>query len=91
MKKISDIAEGHLNEFLRKNEEMQQERLEICSKCPICDKETPFGYMCSDKLWIHPATNEVSSFARDGFIRGCGCRLNAKTTLKDNHCIINKW
>jgi hypothetical protein len=47
--------------------------------------------MCDHDKWINPETEDVLLFPKDGYVRGCGCRLSAKATLKDNHCIINKW
>ena len=87
---VKDVAKGHINELLGKNEKMSEERLSICRECPICIN-TCLGPMCDHEQWIHPETNETSKYPKEGYVRGCGCRLSAKTTLKDNHCIINKW
>jgi hypothetical protein len=88
--KASDIIRGHANELFGINEELAIERIEICEACPIC-VQSAFGPMCDHDKWIHPETEDVLLFPKDGYVRGCGCRLSAKTTLRDNHCIINKW
>ena len=87
---VKDIIQGHINEFMGKNEELAIERMSICRACPL-GLESTIGLMCDPDLWINPETNETSTYSKDGYVRGCGCRLAAKTTLPDNHCIINKW
>lgn len=63
-------------------------RLAICMKCPIY---SPTKGMCNPKLWLNPETNEVSTSAKSGFIRGCGCLINVKVRNMNNHCIAGKW
>ena len=90
LKQATDIIKGHFNEATNKNSNLREERLEICRECPIFI-EASYGPVCDNNKWINPKTNESSLFPLKGYVRGCGCRLNAKTTLKDNHCIVNKW
>lgn len=86
---IGDIIEGHANELLGLNENISEKRLQICKQCPIyCQR---WGGTCNDRLWINPETNEVSVNPKDGYVRGCGCRLPAKTTLPYATCIAGKW
>jgi len=47
--------------------------------------------LCNPKLWLNPDTNEVSSFAKPGFIRGCGCHILIKMRNLNNHCVAGKW
>ena len=49
------------------------------------------GGICNPHLYIHPDTEDVSVYEKPGYIKGCGCRLQAKTRLIDAKCIINKW
>ncbi len=86
---ITDIIKGHANEFLGLNEDMSQKRLAICKKCPIYSPS--YGGLCNSDLYINPETGRISFEAKEGYVRGCGCRLKAKTTLPNSHCIINKW
>ena len=56
--------------------------------CPIYSS---FNQKCNPKLWINPDTNEVSTFPKAGFIRGCGCHVLIKMRNLHNHCIAGKW
>ena len=62
------------------------ERLIICSMCPIFSNGK-----CNSKLWLNPDTDEVSTYARSGYVRGCGCIINVKAKNPNNHCIAGKW
>ena len=64
------------------------ERREICEKCPIY---SPARAICNPNLWINPDTNEISTKAKPGFIRGCGCAVKIKMRNLSNHCIAGKW
>ena len=87
---IKDIIEGHVNELFDKHDKLSEERLSICRKCPLI-KESSFGPICDSNKWINPRTGEVSDTPKLNYKRGCACRLNAKTRLIHNHCIILKW
>lgn len=64
------------------------ERREICERCPIY---SPTRAICNPNLWLNPDTNEVSSKAKPGFIKGCGCAVKIKMRNPQNHCIAGKW
>ena len=87
--KIGSIAEGHANELLGLNKDLKVERLKICRQCPIYSPR--FGGLCNRDLWFNPDTDEISDEPRDGYVRGCGCRLLAKTTLPHARCVAGKW
>ena len=61
-------------------------RIEICKHCPI-----NANGQCTNKLCLNPKTNEISTKFKEGFFRGCGCRLNAKTRLINAKCPAGKW
>lgn len=63
------------------------ERLKICKNCPIYTHDG----RCNSNLWINPDTNDVSTYARIGYIRGCNCIINVKARNLHNHCIAGKW
>lgn len=86
---IGNIISGHINEALGLNKDISEARLRICKKCPIYLSR--YGGICNPKLWINPKTNEISTEKKDGYIKGCGCRVLAKTTLVNSHCVANKW
>lgn len=87
---ITEIIKGHLNEALGSNKDLAETRLKICRDCLLYDHRS-YGDICNDNLYLNPETDEVSSFPRNGYFRGCGCRLKAKTTLPTAHCPANKW
>lgn len=62
------------------------ERLTICNNCPIYNNGR-----CNSNLWINPDTNEVSTYAKMGYIRGCNCYMNVKARNPHNHCVAGKW
>ena len=62
------------------------ERLAICRKCPIYN-----AGRCNSKLWLNPDTNDVSTYAKIGYIRGCNCLMSVKAKNPNNHCIAGKW
>jgi hypothetical protein len=86
---ILDIANGHIKEVLNLNEELSKNRLEICYKCPLFSKR--LGGICSSKLWLNVNTGDVSSTAKEGYIRGCNCRMLAKTRIPNARCVAGKW
>lgn len=47
--------------------------------------------MCNSKLWLNPDTGDISVHEKNGYKRGCGCRLLAKTKLKTAKCPAGKW
>ena len=89
MSQVGDIIEGHLNELLKKNETLSESRLAICAVCPI-GKQTAMGIMCDSTKWINK-DGKVSQEEMPGYIRGCGCRMSAKSTLEHAKCTIGKW
>ena len=62
-------------------------RLEICKDCPIYTTDG----RCNPKLWLNPDTNEVSTYQRSGYIRGCNCLISVKARNPINHCVAGKW
>ena len=68
--------------------ELSIKRLAICKECPIY---SPNSDRCNSNLWINPDTNEVSTYARIGYIRGCNCFMKVKTNNPNNHCVAGKW
>lgn len=82
-----------LNNRNQKNKEKSMnvlntdERLAICRRCPIYS----YDGRCNSKLWLNPDTNEVSTYAKIGFIRGCNCVMKVKARNFNNHCIAGKW
>ena len=65
-----------------------EEREAICKKCPIF---SPMRAICNPKLYLNPETNDVSTSAKVGYIRGCGCHVLIKMRNLSNHCVAEKW
>ncbi len=63
------------------------ERIQICKSCPIYSSSG----RCNSKLWINPDTDEVSTYAKAGYIRGCNCYVQIKAKNIYNHCVAGKW
>lgn len=86
---VKNIIQGHWNELTNKNNDIKQQRLQICHKCPLYSPK--LGGICNNRLWLNPKTGDISSEAKDGYKRGCGCRLEAKTRLEYAVCPLGKW
>ncbi len=76
-----NIIKGHLNELLDKQRDLYNDRIEICKSCPLFTN-SKVGAICDSnkKVKINGQT-----------FKGCGCRLSAKTRLKNEKCILKKW
>lgn len=92
--KINDfplIIEGHINEILNKHADLSTQRLEICKKCPLY-KMTTIGPLCANN-YLDKTTGEVFTSPQKGkeLIKGCLCRLNAKTQAIGAKCLAGYW
>lgn len=72
-------------------EEFAKKRLEICRACPLCRIDNESGPVCDNKKYISPDGAVASYFPREGWKKGCGCRLQIKCANINKHCIIGKW
>lgn len=89
---IRNIIEGHMNELLDVNSQIAQPRLKICKLCRLYTRNRLMGWMeCNSKLWLNPETNDVSTEQKDGYVKGCGCRINAKIRVAGERCPAGKW
>lgn len=89
----NEIIGGHFNELRSKlgladqNEEyVFAVREEICNACPLKN-----GNNCDTQKWINPQTMDVVNAPKEGFIKGCGCRLSAKQKSKASLCPAGFW
>lgn len=90
MGNLHDIALGHVHELLGQNEEISRIRLKLCRQCGLYSA-TVVGAICDSSKYMNPQTGEISKEYKDGYVNGCGCRLNAKTRLMTTGCPLNKW
>lgn len=89
---IKNIIEGHVNELLDVNSQIAAPRLKICKRCGLYHQNTFMGWMeCNSKLWLNPETNDTSIDAKDGYVKGCGCRILAKIRVAAESCPAGKW
>ena len=61
----------------------QQDRLNICYRCPYSKETFGVGLTCGTLL--------KPEYDRQGRQLTCGCILKAKTALRNQSCPQNKW
>ena len=86
---IGNIVKGTVNEVLGLNKDISSGRLKICHQCPLYSNK--YGGVCNNRLWLNVETGDVSIVQKKGYQKGCGCRLQAKTTLLNATCPVGKW
>lgn len=80
--------EGHWNELTNKNQELSKKRIEVCKTCPLMS-ESALGLICdAKKCWDG---EKVTSIPGKGKTCGCGCRISAKSSIKNAECVLGKW
>ena len=89
---LKDIIKGHMKEFTNDNDELAQERLAKCKTCPLF-LLTPVGPICNPNRYYDNDKEQAYAYQNDEVtrIKGCGCRLNAKTRLEDATCPRKLW
>ena len=63
-------------------------RLKICEQCGIYDSSRK---ICNGQLFINPNTNDVASYAKTGYIKGCNCYIPRKVLNSNAKCPAGKW
>ncbi len=86
---IGSIVQGHVNEMLGLNTNLAEARLKICKECPLYS--TRLGGICNPRLYLNPDNGDVSTEKKDGYVKGCACRLSAKTSVVSERCVVGKW
>lgn len=89
---LKNIIVGHVKELTNDNDELHEKRMAICRACPLFIL-TAVGPMCNHNRYYDEDTDETYATQNDeeSRIRGCGCRLNAKTRLEDAICPRKLW
>ena len=90
MHSISQIAEGFVNNILKKEEDLFNTRITICRSCKLHKIDKVFGEVCNKSLWLNPETNEISNSPKIKYVHGCGCVLKSKTRVPNAHCPLDK-
>lgn len=88
---INQIIRGTVNNLLNKEEELYNQRINICHECKLLNKTKLFGEICNSNLYLNPITNEISVNPKEGFKNGCGCVIASKSRVKEAHCPVGKW
>lgn len=89
---VKNIIVGHINEFLGNKESVAKPRRDVCLKCPLYHVNELWGWAeCNHKLWLNPKTEETSLEPKPGYVRGCGCRIEAKISVPSEKCPLGKW
>ena len=86
---VRDVIEGHANELTNSNNSLMEKRMEICKQCPLY-KVTNLGPVCNNRLYMNP-DGKTSTYPLEGYRKGCGCRLNAKTRVTRATCTHGRW
>lgn len=86
---IGNVIEGGLNTLLGLNKDISKVRQGICRKCPIYSSK--FGGICNGKLYLNPATEDVSTNPKPGYVKGCNCAIKYKTRSMNAKCPAGKW
>lgn len=86
---VEQIVEGHYKEITNQENELFEQRIKICKRCPLYTDI--LGGICDSKKCWDIEKNTLKSFPEKNIICGCGCRLNAKLRLKNAKCVLNKW
>lgn len=88
---IKNIIQGHINEFLGNKETIASPRREICKKCPLYHTSYLGWQECNSHAYIDPSTDAFSTREKPGYVKGCGCRIEAKITVPEEKCPAGKW
>lgn len=72
------------------NNDLYNERMEICKKCPLYKEDKMRGPVCDSNKYISKDGTKWSWFKKEGYVKGCGCGLT-KAKNPRNHCIIGLW
>ena len=86
---MNQIIEGTLNNILKKEQSLFEQRIKICKQCKLYKEHITLGAICNHKLYINDK-DEISTTPKEGFKKGCGCILRSKTRVINAKCPINK-
>ena len=87
---VKDVVNGTIKNILNKDDELYQQRISICRKCPLIKQDRIFGEICNPYVYMNSA-GEISKTPKSGFRHGCGCVLRSKTRVKESSCPLSKW
>jgi len=91
---VKQIVTGHINELLNLEKRLYKKRKPICNACKLKTIVEVMGIqteLCNPKLYLNVNTNQTSEYPKEGYVKGCGCRVEASTRVKDKKCPVGKW
>lgn len=89
IEQVEDIIKGHYNEITNQENELYEKRIAICKQCPLYSDV--LGGLCDSKKCWDTVNKKVVNYPGTNIICACGCRLQAKTRLKNAKCVLGKW
>lgn len=81
---------GHVSQCLEAEKNRSEKRLEICKKCPLFTNDPVRGYICDSMKYVD-ANGNPQSMPGNNAKSGCGCRLQSKTRIITESCVLGKW
>ena len=87
---VGQVAKGWVNDALKLEQDLYDQRMPICTKCPLYS-DGPLGPICDSKKCIDEKTGEITSYPGPGKICGCRCVLTKKTRVKNAKCVRGLW
>lgn len=81
------ITVGHPAEL---EQQLRDNRLSICKKCLLFTNHPQLGYICDNNKHI-TLDGKLINYESSNSRSGCGCKLEIKTRLKNEKCILGKW
>ena len=70
---------------------LKEERLAICSRCPLFKKTWDGQHRCDSSKYLSPDGKSVSYLPKTGWVRGCNCLLEVKVTNPSAKCVAGLW
>lgn len=88
---VKQIVEGWVNDVFDKEQELYEKRIKICKECPLYTVDRIFKGKCDGSKCWDTINDKLVNFPGKNIICGCGCKMSAKTRLKESKCVLNKW
>jgi len=82
--------QGSVERIFDEERERRERRMAICAKCPLYTRDPMLGAICDHRKYVG-RNGIVTDYPTPGAVNGCGCKLLAKTSLRDEKCVLNKW
>lgn len=88
---IKQIASGWKKSLLNEEEELSKKRTAICKQCPLYTNDAVFHGKCDSGKCFDTKEMKLVPSPGPNIVCGCGCKIDAKSRLKNAKCVLNKW